>query len=170
MKARDEDVLKEEAEHASCPPIALLLARLGRRASEFFREALKPTELRQRHFATLRELRDGPLTQQRLGEAIGVDPTQLVGFLNELESENLIRRRRDPADRRRHIVEMSELGCSRLASADDAIGSIDDRLMGALAPEDRARFIRALQQLATTAGPESEERERSNDADRSREA
>ena len=57
-------------------------------------------------------------TASEMIEMIGVDPSKLVGLLNDLEAEGLIVRRRDPDDRRRHIVEVSKKGRTRLAAAE----------------------------------------------------
>ena len=49
----------------------------------------------------------GVTGQQELATELGVDRTNLVGLLNELEAEGLILRRRAAEDRRRHIVELT---------------------------------------------------------------
>jgi DNA-binding MarR family transcriptional regulator len=77
--------------------------RLGRAAQRRFNEVLKPSELTPRNHQVLDELREGPLSQQALADRAGVDPTKLVGLLNDLEARHLVLRRRDSVDRRRHI-------------------------------------------------------------------
>src|SRR5256885_12584383 len=89
----------------------LLLIKLGRITLHRFTEALEPFGIRPRHVAALIELRDsGQLTQQSLCGRLHLDPTNLVTVLNELEERGYAKRRRDPADRRRHIVEVSKKG------------------------------------------------------------
>src|SRR5437016_10937118 len=89
-------------------PLLEHLARVGRRAAE---TSMSPGGLRPRHLIALKLLSEhGPASQQRLAEALSLDPSNVVGLLNELEERELITRRRDPADRRRHIVELSPLG------------------------------------------------------------
>jgi DNA-binding MarR family transcriptional regulator len=110
----------------------LLLAKLGREAMRQFAEALKPIELTQSHLAALYLLDAGALSQQVLCEAVGVDPSKLVGLLNDLEEEGLVVRRRHPADRRRHIVEISDLGKKRLAAAERAASQVEERLLAGL--------------------------------------
>jgi DNA-binding MarR family transcriptional regulator len=127
---------------------AEMLLLLGRRAMGLYAEGLKPIGLKPRHVRTLHALRNGPLSQQSLGEDVGVDGTQLVGFLNELESERLVHRRRDPEDRRRHIVELSQRGRTRLHAALEAIAAVDTRFMLCLPPEQRAAFVAQLQTIA----------------------
>jgi DNA-binding MarR family transcriptional regulator len=131
-----------------CSPAVTLVASLGRWASRQFPGALKPIGLKPRHLRTLLELRNGPLAQQSLGDAVGVDAAQLVGLLNDLESEDLVHRRRSVDDRRRHIVEISESGRARLALADRAMADLDARLMAGLDPQQRAQFITLLRFIA----------------------
>lgn len=69
----------------------------------------------------------------------------MVGLLNELEGWGLVTRRRDPADRRRHIVEISARGEEELRSAYDRLGLIEDRLFGVL----RADELLALHEMLT---------------------
>src|ERR1700733_10499693 len=89
------------------------LARLIRMRSE---SELEPLGLRPRHLVALTVLRasGGVAGQQELAAELQVDRTNLVGLLNELEAEGLLLRRRASADRRRHIVELTDDGGERL--------------------------------------------------------
>src|SRR5580693_4678125 len=88
------------------------LARLTRQRTE---SALAPLGLRPRHLVALTVLRDhGSPTQQALAAALQTDRTNLIGLLNQLETEGLILRRRSTEDRRRHIVELTDDGAQRL--------------------------------------------------------
>ena len=111
------------------------LARIARRRSE---TALEPTGLRPRHVVGLTILRDrGAMTQAALGDALRLDPTNLVGLLNDLEQDSLLQRRRDPLDRRRHIVEISDAGRTALAGAERALASVEDEVLSALDEDER---------------------------------
>ena len=86
-------------------PLLDYLARVGRRAAEV---SMVPGGLRPRHLIALKLLHEhGAVSQQALAEILSLDPTNVVGLLNELEDRRLITRRRYPEDRRRHIVEVS---------------------------------------------------------------
>src|SRR5919201_3389883 len=112
------------------PPTAgMLLAKIGRIAERWFTEALKPSELTPKHVGVLFQVRAQPTSQQALIDSVGVDPSKLVGLLNDLEAEGLIVRRRDPADRRRHIVELSKEGRAHLAAAERAVQEVEDELL-----------------------------------------
>jgi DNA-binding MarR family transcriptional regulator len=132
-----------EATATPCTSAGLLLAKIGRAAAREFRDVLRPAGLKPSHMAALSALRNGPMTQQALGDAVGTDPTKMVGFLNDLEAAALVVRRRDEADRRRHIVELSPDGACRLSAADRAVAEAEERLLGSLTHEERAH-LRAL--------------------------
>jgi DNA-binding MarR family transcriptional regulator len=111
------------------------LARVSRRGSQ---AALDPLGLRPRHLVALTVLRDhGAATQQSLGEALRIDPSNLVGVLNDLEEEGLLVRRRAPADRRRHIVELSDAGRDALDAAERTLATVQDDVLGALSDAER---------------------------------
>jgi DNA-binding MarR family transcriptional regulator len=69
--------------------------------------------------------------------ALHLDPSNVVGLLNELEERGLVIRRRDPADRRRHIVELSAAGAGELARATSQLRQVEDELLQALSTEER---------------------------------
>jgi DNA-binding MarR family transcriptional regulator len=129
------------------------LARLAQRDSE---AALDPAGLRPRHLIALNVLRDqGATTQGALGEALRLDPSNLVGLLNELEERALLERRRDPDDRRRHIVELSDAGRRALMRAERDLLSVQDDILGALDEDERATLHALLLRAAGGQVPSS---------------
>jgi DNA-binding MarR family transcriptional regulator len=106
---------------------------------------MAPAGLRPRQVVALRVIGEyGPVSQQSLGELLRLDPSNVVGLLNELEDRGLTVRRRDPADRRRHIVELSEAGTAELEAAYALLDRIEDRMFQALTPEERLTLHRLL--------------------------
>lgn len=123
-------------------PLLEHLARVGRRTAE---TSMSPGGLRPRHLIALKLLSErGPASQQGLADALSLDPSNVVGLLNELEERELITRRRDPADRRRHIVELSPLGEDELALAYAQLRQVEDDLLSALSAEERATLYDLL--------------------------
>jgi DNA-binding MarR family transcriptional regulator len=117
-------------------PLLEHLARVGRRAIEV---QLAPGGLRPRHLIALRLLSEhGPVSQHGLADSLRLDPTNVVGLLNELEDRLLVTRRRDPADRRRHIVELSRRGEDELCLAYGRLRVVEDDLFSALNAAERA--------------------------------
>ncbi len=142
-------------------PLVEHLSRVGRRLAD----ACMPGCLRPRHLVALRLLGEhGPMTQHAVGVALSLDPSNVVGLLNELEERGLIIRRRDPADRRRHIVELSAAAPGDAEQAYDQLGHVEDDLFRTLSADERqtlyALLARAVESLApgcdqpcATAGP-----------------
>jgi DNA-binding MarR family transcriptional regulator len=123
-------------------PLLEHLARVGRRAAE---GSMLPGGLRPRHLIALKLLSErGPANQQRLADALSLDPSNVVGLLNELEERGLITRRRDRADRRRHIVELSSRGEDELAFAYARLSDVEDELLSALSTQERATLYDLL--------------------------
>ena len=131
----------------------LLMIKLGRITNHRFTEALEPFGVRPRHVAALIELRDhGELTQQSLCGRLHVDPTNLVAILNELEERGFATRRRDPEDRRRHIVEVSKRGLAVIDRASQVMDGVEEELLEGLEPAERDALERALAGVWETAG------------------
>jgi DNA-binding MarR family transcriptional regulator len=127
-------------------PLIEYLARVARRAYD---TCMAPGCLRPRHLIALSVLHDrGPLSQQGLGEALSLDPSNVVGLLNELEERGLIARQRDPADRRRHIVTLAEAGTAELSASATRTTEIEDELLKALSPAERAQLRDLLVRVA----------------------
>lgn len=127
--------------------LALLchLARVGQREAE----SGLTCGLRTAHLMVLTLLRDhGETSQSGLGEAMRLDPSNLVGLLNELERPGLISRRRDPDDRRRHIVAIADAGMEELRRTEERLSAAEDRLLGALDPSERAALHELLVRAA----------------------
>src|SRR4051794_13796278 len=123
----------------------LLLIKLGRITAHRFTEALEPFGIRPRHVGALIELRDrGELTQQTLCGQLHLDPTNLVAILNELEERGFATRRRDPEDRRRHLVEVSEEGIAVIEKVAEVMDGVEAELLDGLEPADREELERLL--------------------------
>ena len=54
--------------------------------------------------------RHQPVSQREISDQLGLDASDVVGVLDLLEAAHLVQRRRDPADRRRHAVVLTEAG------------------------------------------------------------
>jgi DNA-binding MarR family transcriptional regulator len=117
------------------------MIKLGRITLHRFTEALEPFGIRPRHVAALIELRDhGELTQQSLCGQLHLDPTNLVAILNELEQKGFATRRRDPEDRRRHLVEVSKKGIAVLEKVSEVMDGVEDDLLEGFEPAERKQL------------------------------
>ena len=103
-------------------------------------------------YAGLSQLRHGPLAQQQLCFAMHLDPNNCVLLLNEMEAAGHVRRVRDQADRRRHIVELTDAGREALARSDAALNTVEDEVLGPLSAEER-ETLRTLLSRALLSDP-----------------
>jgi DNA-binding MarR family transcriptional regulator len=100
--------------------------------------------MRLKPYMTLGYIRDHPgTTQQEIESGLFLDANSVVLMLNELEAAQFSVRRRDPQDRRRHIVEITPAGRKALERADKAREALEDDMLAPLSAEER-RTLRAL--------------------------
>jgi MarR family transcriptional regulator, temperature-dependent positive regulator of motility len=102
-----------------------------------------------RQLMVLSYLRAGApgLQQQQLCEALWLDPNNCVLLLNELEDMGYVERRRDPSDRRRHVVAITDDGRKALERAERAQEEIGDELLSDLSDEERATLRSLLSRI-----------------------
>jgi DNA-binding MarR family transcriptional regulator len=138
---------------AATAPASVLVARVGRVVRQRLEQALAPSGLHQRQLVALSYLREhGATPQQTLAEQLCMDASSLVCLLNQLEDLGLIARRRDRADRRRGIVELSSRGDRMLRDIDERLQRIDDEILADLRPDER-RVLQGLLARLTAAEP-----------------
>ena len=100
---------------------SFLLKRLGFAAKERGMAAYEETGLHPYHYGVMLVLDEGSReTQGSIADALGYDRGQLVGLLDELEEQGLVERKRDPNDRRRHLVRLTSEGKKALRRLRDA--------------------------------------------------
>jgi DNA-binding MarR family transcriptional regulator len=128
---------------------SFLLKRLGFAVKEQTMAAYEKTGLHPYHHAILLVLDEGSReTQGSIADALGYDRGQLVGLLDELEERGLIERRRDPDDRRRHLVSLTADGTRTLRRLRAVSSSIEDGFLAPLDEHERADLHALLLRLA----------------------
>jgi MarR family transcriptional regulator, lower aerobic nicotinate degradation pathway regulator len=126
-----------------------LLKRLGFAAKERAMKAYEDIGLHPYHYAILLALDEGSReTQGSIADALGYDRGQLVGLLDELEKQGLVERRRDPNDRRRHVVRMTADGSRMLRRLRALARRSEDEFLEPLSEQQRADLLELLQRLA----------------------
>jgi DNA-binding MarR family transcriptional regulator len=132
----------------------VLLTRLAKQVYRRSSEELLGVHMRLlMALSYVRDHDDAP--QQELAEALCMDANNVVLLLNELEDLGYIARRRDPNDRRRHLVKLTEAGSRALTSAERAQETIEDDVLGALDPNERAILWQLLTRALQGAEPDA---------------
>ncbi|MCP2336038.1 MarR family winged helix-turn-helix transcriptional regulator [Actinomadura rupiterrae] len=87
------------------------LSKCGWWLEQRLEEELEPLEIRVRHFLVLAMLASSTtLSQQEMASYLLLDPTLMVGLVDDLEARGLCERTRDPGDRRRYAVRITPAG------------------------------------------------------------
>jgi DNA-binding MarR family transcriptional regulator len=130
------------------PGTVVMLLRLAKVIHKRSTEERLGIKLRQ--LMLLSYLRWGaPALQQQLCEALWIDPNNCVLLLNEMEDMGYVERRRDTADRRRHVVDITDKGRKALERAERAQEEIGDELLSPLSDEERATLQSLLSRVVT---------------------
>jgi MarR family transcriptional regulator, lower aerobic nicotinate degradation pathway regulator len=131
-----------------------LLKRLGFAAKTRSLEMYEQEGLNPYHYAILALLEEGlPETQAAIADALGYDRGTLVGLLDELEEKALVERKRDPDDRRRHIVRLTADGKRTLARLRTLNKRLEDDFLAPLDAEQREMLHALLLELAARHEP-----------------
>ena len=137
-----------------------LLKRLGFSAKDHSHGAFEGTGLSPFHYAVLALLEEDPReTQAAIADALGYDRSHVVRLLDELEERDLVVRKRDPEDRRRHVVKMTPEGRKMLAKLRAIVARLEDHFLAPLDRDERAALHALLVRLAAFHDPRSTPRD-----------
>jgi MarR family transcriptional regulator, transcriptional regulator for hemolysin len=137
----------------SRPPIGLKLTRAARLVSRAFDEALGDAGGSLPVWLVLLNLKIRSTgTQRELAAAVGVREATLTHHLNSMEAAGLVVRRRDEANRRVHVVELTVAGEAAFVRLRKAALAFDRRLRRGVGGEQAAELARTLDQLVDNVG------------------
>src|SRR6266542_978658 len=126
-----------------------LLGRLGMTVKKQAMEELEAAGFSAYDYGVLALAADGACkTQGTIADSLRLDRSQLVGMLDGLEARELIERRRDSSDRRRHIVVLTAEGRRQLSRLRSIVKRIEDEFFAPLDPASRAQLHELLVEVA----------------------
>lgn len=132
---------------------AFLLAQLGAHAAQRFAERVGEHGLTPPQTGILGLLRGTPgISQQQLAETLGMLPSRVVAFIDELEADGLVERTRAGTDRRRNALGLTPAGTSALRSVAAAARAHDDEICSALSANERDALHKLLTKIADQQG------------------
>ena len=134
-------------------PLGLYLTRVSRVVSRAFDDALAEAGGSLPVWLVLISLKSGqPASQRKLADAVGIQGATLTHHLNAMESAGLVTRRRDPQNRRLHLVELTPAGDALFARMRDAAAAFDERLRAGLSRPDVVQLEELLARLRDNVG------------------
>ncbi|GAA2485387.1 MarR family winged helix-turn-helix transcriptional regulator [Streptomyces longisporus] len=128
-----------------------LLGRAAARGRTLVSEALAVEGQKMWHHVVLSAVRElGPVAQADLGRSVQLDPKDLVGVLNDLQSAGLVVREPDPKDRRKNAVSLTGAGARLLKRCERAARTANDELLAPLSAAERDQFMDLLIRISGT--------------------
>jgi MarR family transcriptional regulator for hemolysin len=146
------------------PPLGRHLASVSRAVSRAFDDVLAEAGGSLPVWLVLISLKSGTRASQReLAGAVGIQGATLTHHLNTMESAGLVTRRRDPANRRLHLVELTPAGDALFVRLRAAATAFDRRLRAGLTEAEVSQLGTLLTRLRdNAAGPETGNAEAGN--------
>jgi MarR family transcriptional regulator for hemolysin len=132
----------------TAPPIGIELARTAKTCTRAFDDAMAAAGGSQPVWLILISLKTRQLANQReLAAAVGIQGATLTHHLNAMEADGLVTRERDPANRRSHLVALTEAGDELFHRLRAVAVAFDRRLRGGLSEKDITTLSRLLGRL-----------------------
>lgn len=128
--------------------IGFLLRRAHQRHVAIFTAAMAHAELTPTQFtALLKTVQLGRTSQNLLGRHAAMDPATIQGVVRRLIARGLIRRGRDPMDRRTAVLEATEAGTALIASAVPGARQAHEAALAPLTPHEQAQLVALLRKM-----------------------
>ena len=128
--------------------VGYLLRRAHQRHVSLFTTAVAQTELTPTQFtALLKAVELGRITQNHLGRLAAMDPATIQCVVRRLIARGLMRRGRDPMDRRMAVLEPTEAGIALITRAVPSARRVHESALAPLTPEERVQFLTLLRKM-----------------------
>lgn len=96
---------------------------------------------------------EGVASQAELSRRTGIDPSDVVAAVNDLEARRFVRRERDPRDARRNLVMLTRSGRTELVRLDALVAAVQERFLAPLNESERRQLTRILTKLTAESDP-----------------
>src|SRR5262245_40547797 len=141
-------VVSWDVPRPATPPVGLKLAMTAKAVSRAFDEALAAAGGSRPAWLVLISLKTRRLRNQReLAGAVGIEGATLTHHLAAMEADGLVTRRRDPANRRVHLVELTPQGDAAFERMRVAASEFDRRLRSGIPDTEVAHFGEILDRM-----------------------
>lgn len=128
-----------------------LLTIAARTGQELAKRRLAPLGLTVQMCGVMNLLAEGPISQQGLGEQLGIDRTTVVELIDDLEKQGVVERRRNPADRRSYALHLTTRGRSVQKRAARAFDAAAEEVFSPLRQRERMELADMLRRIIAAA-------------------
>lgn len=133
--------------------VGFLLSQLGYRSAALLAEQLSNMKLTPAHAEIMRAVAAQPgQSQQALSTQLGVAPSRIVAYVDDLEKRGYVERRRHVSDRRLHALHITEAGTQLSAEISEMFRQRERRLIARLEPEQSDALREMLCKVARQEG------------------
>jgi DNA-binding MarR family transcriptional regulator len=133
--------------------VAFLLAQLGHHAATLFAEQMATVGLTPPHAGILRAIAAEPgRSQQALSAQLGMLPSRVVVYVDELQERGFVERRANPKDRRLYALHLTAAGKRLMRKLSQLAREHEAQLTAALEPEQHDVLRGLLTTLAQQQG------------------
>ncbi|NEX62244.1 MarR family winged helix-turn-helix transcriptional regulator [Noviherbaspirillum galbum] len=114
---------------------------------EDFAASLGEEDITPQRFSSLVIIENNPgISQTRLSEVMGIARSGVVSIIDRFEAQGLVERQ-DAGDRRSYQLRLTREGQKQLRRVKKMVKEHDERISGALTPDERVQLCRLLRQL-----------------------
>lgn len=102
--------------------------------------------------------RNPGVDQRTLGEAVSLDRSTTADVIERLMKRGFLERTRDPKDRRRNVLRLTEAGMDLLNAIGPRSEAMNEHLISVLPPEDQSALLQLLRKFVDAAQSLADER------------
>ncbi|MFK4082703.1 MarR family winged helix-turn-helix transcriptional regulator [Kribbella sp. NPDC020789] len=141
--------MQKSPSHRLSDRVLWALGRASQQSQRLIRQHMVEAGVRTQYYHVLASLDgEGEAAQATLADRIGLDRSDLVSILDELEEAGHVGRRVDPGDRRRKIVTITAAGRKQLVVMDQLIYAAEDELLAPLTAAERRTLLGLLGRIS----------------------
>ena len=153
-QAQDRQLPRKDFALAERP--GYLLHKAALMMAEEAEAGLEAAGMKTRVFFVLASLAGAPdLSQQDLSRLLNLDPTTVVSVIDDLEDRKYVQRQRNPSDRRRYLLNLTDTGREALAATDQVATELEASFFATLSPKERTTLLKLLSKLMAGRWPAS---------------
>lgn len=130
--------------------IGFLLSKAAQKIKSNADEELETYNISSQHFGVLIYLNQiENVSQIDIANALLIDRTTMVKIIDQLENENYVQRLKNPTDRRKYNIVISNEGKQLLAKVEKRIKEIEQEFLSPLSKDEVNNLISNLKKLIT---------------------